>query len=328
MKSFVSFSRPARRVALYRGFTLIELLVVISIIALLIGILLPALSVARDTARTAATLVNSRSISQATYQYTGDNKGFLPGTGHTGVTWMEAIGLPAIKTLADPDPVGFGGDTVAYNEYIARVNGSGKYIQDPKAFLSPKDNSPFIRENAPLRRWTSYGWNGYLTNDHPPYYGLKYDNIVSASGTILVAEYRDEDDGAAEPWEDHFVPQFAHDALPNGNFVSGFNAPNSTYNPANPIDITAFPYPQDLGVIAEGPGFGGTVDFEHDAELAWDASKMWFNSTYEERRYGGKWAYGFADGHSALVSKENTFVWTNTSAAPTLNRFDPKIRQP
>ncbi len=322
MQSFASTSRPARDVVHYRGFTLIELLVVITIIALLIGILLPALAVARDTARTAASLVNSRSIAQATYQYTADHKGYLPGTAHTGLTWMEILGLPAIKTPGD-----FG--TVAeYDEYIARVNASGKYVQDPKAFLSPKDNSPFIRENATSRRWTSYGWNSYLTNDHPPYYGLKYDDIVSASGTILVAEYRDEDDGATDPWEDHFVPQFAHDALPNGNFVSGFNLPNSTYNPANPIDITAFPYPQDLGVLSQGPGFAGTIDFQEDAEKAWDVSTMWFNATYEARRYGGKWAYGFADGHSALLSKENTFVWATTSVAPTLNRFDPKSRQP
>ena len=54
------------------GFTLIELLVVISIIALLIGILLPALGRARDSALQATSLSNLRQISAGLTAYASD----------------------------------------------------------------------------------------------------------------------------------------------------------------------------------------------------------------------------------------------------------------
>ncbi len=61
-----------------RGFTLIELLVVISIIALLIGILLPALSSARVAARTVACASNVRQLAIGGHAYAVDNRDPLP----------------------------------------------------------------------------------------------------------------------------------------------------------------------------------------------------------------------------------------------------------
>lgn len=59
------------------AFTLIELLVVIAIIALLIGILLPAIGAARNTARTVVCQTTMRGIAQLQIQYTLDNRDYF-----------------------------------------------------------------------------------------------------------------------------------------------------------------------------------------------------------------------------------------------------------
>ena len=62
-----------------RAFTLIELLVVISIIALLIAILLPALGAARTSARQMQSTTQLRGVQQGFHIYGVDNKDFYPG---------------------------------------------------------------------------------------------------------------------------------------------------------------------------------------------------------------------------------------------------------
>jgi len=65
------------------GFTLIELLVVISIIAVMIGILIPALTLVRDTARSPACQTQLQGIVTALDSYTKDNNDQLPPTPST-----------------------------------------------------------------------------------------------------------------------------------------------------------------------------------------------------------------------------------------------------
>jgi prepilin-type N-terminal cleavage/methylation domain-containing protein len=81
------------------GFTLIELLVVISIIAVLLAVLLPSLSIVRMHAKRVASTSNMRQIGLAMELYTEDNRGFFPETSH-GLTGAAARERSWIYTLS------------------------------------------------------------------------------------------------------------------------------------------------------------------------------------------------------------------------------------
>jgi prepilin-type N-terminal cleavage/methylation domain-containing protein len=111
-----------------RGFTIIELLVVVSIIALLIGILLPAIGRARDQANQTASLANLRNIGTAHGSYAAEwNDRQFTLINDAISTYGGSTGN-AFAAFNESASLGEGSDHPGPNLGWGYVNGSGAYV--------------------------------------------------------------------------------------------------------------------------------------------------------------------------------------------------------
>lgn len=176
------------------AFSLVELLVVLALIALLVGILIPILGGARDSARVVGCVSNLRQLGMAHAAYATDHDGAFVDAGLPhGAALDESVAW--INTLS----VYYGGasaEDVSQDQQRRRFD---------RVLRSPLDDSPHWMPSVgggvpvegsspgdPRYRRSSYGLNNYLSRTYSPVVAIEgpfaairsVDEIPDPAGTV------------------------------------------------------------------------------------------------------------------------------------------------